>query len=312
MRSTSTGNSAPETAVGGLAVIAPKASERRARAGPVRREILRPARGDQRRPQLRGAQVGALLDELGGDHGHARGGDRAAADHDGLAAVAGGERARRRPRGRAWAGRRRSGPATLLGEIARGGRGVGARRALGVAERDRRAGLGLRAAWLAGSPVTPITGTAERPGGHRRQRLCRRARRSRPPAPRPPRRPRPGRRGLAPALTITTLSRMRVRALAERRRCRCRSPGRRSGRSGGGSPASTAASASFSPSSVSSVRGCGSRPVERADRERVARRRGRADRAAAGRRGALVARGGDHERAEPGRRRRRPRPRASW
>ena len=68
----------------------------------------------------------------------------------------------------------------------------------------------------------------------------------------------------------------------------------------GGSPASTAASASWSPSSSRLVCGTGSVPVSAPTAIASGAEAGRADRAAAGRRRALVAGGRDHERAEAG------------
>ena len=140
LRSTLTGYSAPETAVGGSAVIAaggrPRPRPRRCgrAAGPRvgRRRSARPAAARASGPGVLRASSAAIA-------ATPRGGDRAPAGHDGLAADADRQRAAARPRGRAWAARRRVGPWAVMRRdlrAVRRRRSVGARS--GSPKRDRR------------------------------------------------------------------------------------------------------------------------------------------------------------------------------
>ena len=228
--------------------------------------------------------------------GDAGGGDRAAADR---------RRSRRRrrrsarcpwPPGRAWAGRRRSGPGRCWARCASAGGAsdVGPRsvspNAISVS------GLALRSS-VAASPVTPITGVAERPapiagsGGLAGLGDDDRAGADR-------RRGRGLGGGVRSRLDDHDLAAGCGSGPCRARPCRWRVTGPAVWPFGGGSPASTAASAMCSPSSVSSVRGCGSVAGQGADGEAVAGGGGRADRPAPGRRRALVAGGGDDQRSQ--------------
>ena len=145
-----------------------------------------------------------------------RGGDRAAADDGRAAARAGRDLARGRRRDRAWAGRRRTGPARCWARARSVVSASGCSRALGRPKRDLGAGLGLEDASAAASPVMPITGTAARPAeiGGQRPVVARGRRAATARAPTAAAAAACA-AGLAPALTITILSRMRVGRAAE-------------------------------------------------------------------------------------------------
>ena len=294
LRLTLTGNSAPETAVGGFAVIAPKASE--AAPAPVRS----------------GGSCAGLPAAISVARSWA--GLRSGRFWESAAAIAATRAAATAlppattglppaPTVRALPAAARSGlgrppavgPWEVLGEIF----AVGGASEVGPRSVSAKAmsvpGLALRSS-LAASPVTPITGAAARPAaiagsGSSPGAAITTARAPTAAAAAA------WAAGLAPALTITTLSRMRVRALP-RVAVSVSVTGPAVWPPGGGSPASTAAWASSFPSSVSFVRGAGSSPVSAPTASESRADAGEPIGPASGRGGALVARGRDDERAE--------------